>query len=179
MNAIMLTPLFPPDTNESAQYAKLVATKLQNPSLSVIAYGRLPETVPGVDIVSIDKSGLKLATVYRCLTALTAAQPDTILLHNGPSTDFPALLYKIFHPAVRIVYIESDPQAVTYRTGWLTQWINTQIKNRAIHTVTLPEETAQYLPAEILPFSHTDTTQERQLSAWWEQHIATLHSYVS
>lgn len=178
MRPAMLTPLFPPDTSDSAVYAKLLATKLADLSLTVLAYGRLPESVAGVEIVSIDKSGFKVLTVLRCLLTLHRTQPTTLLLHNGPSTDVPALLYKLLHPAMPLVYIESDTDVTARGASWFNRLVNQWLTRRAATVVTLPTDRALYLPTEILPFTPIDTDTEHKKAAWWSEHVHMLQTYV-
>lgn len=174
----MLTPLFPPDTSESASYAKLLAKQLRDMSLTVLAYGKLPESVEGVVIKSIDKSGVKVVTVFRCLLALHRSKPSLLLVHNGPSSDLPALLYKITHPTMKLVYIQSDKQALDQKRSIIQRLINGQIKRKALAVVLLPTDSLQYLPAEILPFTEADQALEHSLKNWWEQHVKLFNSYV-
>jgi len=174
MTVSMLTPLFPPDTSDSAAYAKLLAAQLSELPLTVVAYGRLPESVPSVPIVSVDKSGSKLLTVLRCLLALQRLRPTTLLVHNGPSADVPALLYKLTHPRVRVIYIESDKQALVNKSYWLQQ----QLQNRSQAVVSLPEHSWAYLPAEVLPFAAPDLNATQAQATWWREHVSMITSYV-
>lgn len=178
MNVAMLTPLFPPDTSDSAQYAKLLAATLSDLPLTVFAYGKLPEAVGVVPIVSIDKSGFKLLTILRCLRALRHSRPTTLLLHNGPSTDLPALIYKLAHPALQLVYIESDTKAIARVARPLQEFINRQIKRRAIVVITLPDDATAYIAAEILPFATIPPETKTAHSDWWQVHLTQLKSYV-
>jgi hypothetical protein len=179
MTVAMLTPLFPPDTSNSARYAKLLAAQLHNLPVTVVAYGKLPESVSGIHIISISKSGSKLSTIYNCFQALRSIQPTSLLVHNGPSSDLPALLYSIFHPATNIIYIESDLQAIELHKNPLMRFIQRHIKNRAQATLTLPPDSLLYLPAEKLPFVQPDLEQESNLKKWWTDHSKEILSYVS
>ena len=178
MNVVMLTPLFPPDTSNSARYVKLLAAKLEIASLTLIAYGRLPESVPGVQITNIDKSGSKLSTIYHCIQSLISLKPTTLIVHNGPSTELPALLYLILRPTTNLMYIESDSQAALDTKNILFTLIRKNIKKRARTTITLPQDTSSYLPEEKLPFSQTDEHRELSYKDWWEKHLKEILSYV-
>jgi hypothetical protein len=179
MNIVMLTPLFPPDTSKSASYAKLLAKQLRDMSLTVLAYGKLPESVEGVVIKSIDKSGMKAVTVLRCLAALHKSKPSLLLAHNGPSSDLPALLYTISHPSLKLLYIESDRQAVDRATGIMQRWVISQIKKRSIKVISLSADSLQYLPTEILPFSEANQEIEQAQKKWWREHLELFNTYVS
>ena len=179
MTVVMLTPLFPPDTSESAAYVKLLATQLRDLPLTVLAYGKLPESVEGVEIISIDKSGLKINTVARCLYALYLEKPTRLIAHNGPSSDLPTLLYAMTHPSMKLLYIVSDIDAANRATGRAQRLIIKQLKSRAIGVISLPANSSQYVPAEEMPFSKPDIKRIDTQNKWWEKHIQLVNSYVS
>jgi len=174
----MLTPLFPPDTSESAAYAKLLAQHLSDSPLTVLAYGKLPESVEGVAITSIDKSGLKITTVLRCLLALRKHKPTLLLTHNGPSSDLPALLYKLTHPSIQLLYIESDKQAAARTTGFFQRLINNKLSQLSAKIISLPPNSSVYLPIEKLPFAEENLEQEHAQKIWWQKHIQLFNTYV-
>ena len=178
MNVAMLTPLFPPDTSDSAAYVKLLAARLDITPITVIAYGLLPEAVAGIPMVSIDKSGWKIMTVVRCLHTLQKIKPTTLLVHNGQSTDVPALLYKMINTRLQLVYIQSDLAATTRTNRFWYRWVNQEIKRRAVITITLPADSDRYLPQEILPFATIDNDRTVQQDTWWQSHLTQIKSYV-
>lgn len=178
MTVVMLTPLFPPDTSESAAYAKLLATHLSDTSLTVLAYGKLPEAVEGVTVTSIDKSGLRITTVLRCLLALHKRKPTLLISHNGPSSDLPALVYKITHPTMKLLYIESDKQAATRTTGFFQRLINNKLSQLSAKIISLPPDSSVYLPIEKLPFAEQHLEQEHAQTIWWQEHIELFNTYV-
>ena len=174
----MLTPLFPPDTSDSAGYSKLLAKRLNELPLSLLAYGKLPESIPNVLVTSIDKSGPKIFTVVRCVMALHKTKPSTLFLNNGPSTDLPALLYKLVHPALRLIYIESDRKAAIRTGSVFVHFVNVQLKKRSVYNVVLPKESRIFLPTDILPFESVNPDTEAMKNEWWNEHTKLLKSYV-
>lgn len=175
MQTVVLTSLFPPDTSIAARYTKLLAAKLPPETTAVIAYGTLPESIPGMQIHTISKRSGKLILVYRCLKKLHELRPETILLQNGPSSELPAVLYTLL-AKVKIVFIVSDHAAAAKTRPFLQRILSHLLQRRSVATVKLPADTATYLPPEELPFSTIDRTIITAQKMWWENHLAKLLS---
>lgn len=172
MRITVLTPLFPPDTGAPAPYVKALASHLTQHTVTVIAYGRLPEAVKNVTITPIDKRERKLFLIGKCVRALFKQDTDLLLVNNGPSAELPALVYSYFSQTP-MVLIESDPRAVTASTrGWYAH-LNRLLKKRCRQIVSLPSEDT-YLKPEILPFTELSPTALLKVEDWWKHHLTTL-----
>lgn len=173
MKTVILTPLFPPDTSKAAVYTKELANRLLQENISVIAYGNLPESVPGIEIHSISKRSGKLLLVFRCIKMLFSQNPDILLVQNGPSSELPALVYS-YLVRVKIVYIISDLEAAQKLQSTVQTKITHALQQRSDKTIELPSESNKYLPTEVVPFHTIDPEISIIRERWWQQHISQL-----
>ena len=93
MRIIISTPLYPPDIAEPAPYTKELARRLSaSHDVIIVTYGRVPEEVPGVKILVIDKRKPLLPRLFSYTLALLreARLANIIYLQNGASTELPA-----------------------------------------------------------------------------------------
>ena len=175
MRLAILTPLFPPDTGHSAKYAKLLAEHLAKQQCQMIAYGKLPEQVKGVEIYPISKRGSKILLILQCIRKLKQLKPTTLLVLNGPSSDLPALLFSYLSPAI-IIYIISDCPTNKSSSNWLKDVVHKKLVRRASTVIELPEETNLFIPAEILPFQTPTPTND--YDSWWQRHTKVITDYA-
>ena len=99
MKIVLATPLYPPDIAEPAPYVKELARRLApDHQVTVLAYGRLPEKVPGVTIVAADKRHPLLVRLFLYTIALwrAARSADLIYAQNGPSIELPVAVVNFF-----------------------------------------------------------------------------------
>jgi hypothetical protein len=95
MKIVLATPLYPPDIAEPAPYVKELAKRLKlHHEVTIVAYGHLPEKVPGVKIVAVPKNRmLPLRLIDYTFKLLQAARgADIIYAQNGASVELPAAL---------------------------------------------------------------------------------------
>lgn len=96
MRILLITPLYPPDIAELAPYVKELSTRLVLAhTVTILTYGHLPETIPDVTIVSIEKTSILPIRLFRFFIALRrcAQRVDVIYTQNGPSVELPILLH--------------------------------------------------------------------------------------
>jgi hypothetical protein len=92
MKLVLATPLYPPDIAEPAPYVKELAKRLAlTHEVTIVTYGRLPEKVPGVRIVAIDKRQPLFARLFKYTFALAheARRADLVYAQNGAATELP------------------------------------------------------------------------------------------
>src|SRR3989344_1419984 len=95
MRILIATPLFPPDIEPSARYIKELAARLKaRHQVTILAFTRLPEAIPGVTILSVDKKKPRLVRIFTFfIKALVALQTnDIVYVQNGPSVELPIRL---------------------------------------------------------------------------------------
>jgi len=99
MRIVLATPLYPPEIAEPAPYIKELAKHLARlHDVTIVAYARLPEKVPGVSIISVDKRQPLLLRLFSYFFALLRAArgANIIYVMNGASVELPAALVALF-----------------------------------------------------------------------------------
>lgn len=96
MKIVLATPLYPPDVEPVALYCKELARRLAMAGHEVIVatYGKYPEEVPGVTVVTTDKRQFLLVRIIKYTVALwkVVKNADMIYAQNGASVEFPVLI---------------------------------------------------------------------------------------
>lgn len=95
MRVLIVTPLYPPDIAGAAPYIKELAKRLKSDySVTILTYGHLPEQIPGVRIVSIEKRDHIFVRLFHFTRTLIRelTHADVVFIENGPSVELPALL---------------------------------------------------------------------------------------
>lgn len=164
MRILIATPLYPPEVAPAAAYAKELARRLaENHEVAVLAYVHLPETLPGVRVVTIEKRQPRLARLrsFRAALALEAARADAVVALNGASVELPLL----FGTRAPVIFCIADANAHA-RAGILERLA--RVRARAV-VANVPSP-----KPEILPFADYPVNA---LAAWetaWQEHIAML-----
>ncbi len=103
MKIVLATPLYPPDIAEPAPYIKELAKRLSTlHEVTIVTYGRLPEKIPGVSIVAVDKRQPIIPRLRAYWSALRRAAKDAHVVYaeNGASVELPVFFissHLIFH----------------------------------------------------------------------------------
>jgi len=174
MKILLLTPLFPPDTGDPADYVKELAARLTEHEVSVLMYGRLPESVPSATVVAVDKRQwlpLRLLKYAKALW-LDSKAAELIIINNAPSTELPALLVSYFRPH-KMLLCASDPLATTAAKSGLYKIVHQLLMRRCKKTIILPDG-AVYKKPEVLPFTEIDESVYTKREDWWSNHINEL-----
>jgi hypothetical protein len=173
MNILILSPLFPPDTGAPAPYVKTLASKLTDQKTSILIYGYLPETVPNVEIISIDKRSLLLLRLFKYTKALfqQAKIADLVIVNNGPSVELPFFFVSMIKK-ISFVYLESDALA-SKNKKFIYRLTSSLLKKRSVLNLNLTDTTL-YLPDEVLPFKETDVDKQQKQKIWWTNHLENL-----
>ena len=175
MKIVLATPLYPPDVYEPAPYVKELARRLaKSHEVTIVAYGRLPEQVPGVRIVPIRKERplpFRLLSFTRTLLRETH-RADILYVVNGASVELPLLLvFPFVRAPVFLAFADRAAHACAPQR-FSTRVIERFAARRAKNVVTeLPPERPEILPLEEVP-----TEALRAYEEAWRAHIATLES---
>lgn len=113
MRIAIATPLYPPEIAAPAPYIKELAKRLAGRhEVTIVAYGRLPEQVPGVHIMTVDKRQPLLSRLIAYTRALrqVARRADIIYAVNGASVELPVVLATLSSPRSFVLGI-ADPVA--------------------------------------------------------------------
>jgi hypothetical protein len=181
MRILIVTPLFPPDTAPSASYTKELSRRLATEhEVTVLLYGRLPEDVPGVKLIAIDKRRLPLFRSWSFMSRLTsqAILSDVVLIQNGPSVELPCL-FSIQFKKIVTVLMESDPSALTRLESHPT-YTNA-------HRFLKQKVTATYKAEDLWPIEKPllhplKAPPEDKLLKWeqsWNNHLNKLQTLMS
>ncbi len=171
MKLVVATPLYPPDIGDPAPYVKELASRLvnNNHQISIVAYGRLPEPVPGASLSMVDKRTFTPLRVVRFFFTLlrTLKGADVLYIQSGISVELPTLIALMFAHPHHILYRQS---AEPKKRNLLYRNIQRHIKTRAI-TIESPLSLVrpEILPLE--PFPQNDFAIYEQA---WTEHIAQL-----
>lgn len=174
MKIVIATPLYPPDIAPSAQYVKELAKRLvkRGYSITIIAYARIPEKVPGAQILTVNKNRPLPLRMFAYLFALwrAARATDIIYAQNGPSVELPIAFVSLAIRTPIIVGISDKDAYKRTRENMILKFINNFIINRARKTITdMPMERP-----EILPFTAQPTREQETYRLSWENHIRAL-----
>ena len=175
MKIVIATPLFPPDTAPSAQYAKELAARLAHDhAVTVVAYGHLPESESGVRIIAIEKSlmlPLRVISFFLSLLRVTK-NADLLIVENGPSAEVPALLVSWLRP-MRLIYSVSDRRArLKSAASRFSRMLGKRLSSRAGKIVeSIPGERP-----EILPFSPRPIAAFAAWEAEWDRHLRAFET---
>ncbi|MEY3784103.1 MAG: hypothetical protein RLZZ230_425 [Candidatus Parcubacteria bacterium] len=179
MRITILSPLFPPDVGAPAPYAKTLAEKLFAHTITLIVFIHLPEAVPNIKPITIDKRWSKARQLIKALQELIKAsrQTDIILVNNGLSTELPVLICSYFIKTPILLCL-SDNRAIEASTKGFYHFIHKRLCRRVTATISLPAAETEYLRLEKLPFTNTDNSLITLQSVWWKNHIAEIISYA-
>jgi len=167
MRVLIATPLYPPEVAAAAAYSKELARRLaQSHDVTVVAYAHLPEELPGVRVVSVEKRQSRFARLRAFRRAFTreAADADAVIAINGSSIELPILTVRIEALPI-LVLADANAHA---RAGLLERLA--RARARAVVT-NVPGPKPEILPLEPEP---TD-----MLAAWeatWQHHLSALNS---
>ena len=172
MKALIITPLYPPDIEESAVYAKELAHRLSKiKSVSVLTYGTKVESLENVASHVIPKyKPLPLRLINATWWLVTnLGSFDRVLLINGPSVELPFAIANMF--ARRPYdYIISDSRAHAHALSSSTRsFLVRALHKNAVRVITeIPEKRPEYIPWYSVP---VDTAPFEKS---WQEHLKIL-----
>jgi len=177
MSTVIVSPVFPPDPSSAALYTKLLAENMSSDSaVQVVTFGTIPESVEGVPVYTISKRVSKIIRALKCAKQILSLKPTTIIVQNGPSSEFSVILTSFVSRAT-IVHIISDHDAHA-RHAASPSWLGSYIAKKATATITLPTESNSYLRPEWLPYDRTFQEKEFCHNEWWKEHLVEVNQYV-
>lgn len=192
MRILLVTPLYPPDIAEPAQYIKELARRLsENHAVSVLVYGHIPEPVPNVKITAIEKSAMLPVRLIRFFCALLKHMhhTDVVYVQNGPSVELP-ILFASFFTKRRIVLGLNDQASLTHsqknfflkillahtmmRANTIIAHDNSFVGKEMAHTIKKPNTRPEILPFEAFPKNALEQYEDS-----WKKHITELTSLLT
>ncbi len=160
-----------------APYVKELATRLsQEHEITVVAYGRLPEPIPGVRIRCVGKESPLPVRLVRYFLALLSVvrEVDCIYALNGASVELPAsVVARIANTPLFVFFGDESAHAHAARhplLGVLERFFRASAKAEA-KNAPLPRP-------EVLPLEPYPTTAMEAYEASWSAHLATFRSIL-
>lgn len=178
MRIVLATPLYPPDIAEPAPYVKELATRLAElHTVTVIAYTRFPEKIPGVTIIAVNKqSVLPIRLITYFWTLLTkSAGADLIYTQNGASVELPLLILSYLR-SIRLYVGMGDRGAHTRAShSPFLRFIERSLFARATRVIEkLPPPRPEIIPLDPYPTDAMNTYEEA-----WATHVKELTEWFT
>ena len=174
MKIVLATPLYPPDVAEPAPYIKELAKHLADGmhEVTVVAYSYLPEKIPGVHIVVVNKRKPLLLRLmqYTWLLWRAARTADVVYAQNGASVELPAGLITLFVQCPLVIHIGDTAAHERALVHPIFRCVERFAFKRARTIVT---DTPAPRP-EILPFGPAPTVAQTTYQKSWEKHMSDL-----
>ena len=165
MRILIATPLYPPEVADAAVYAKELARRLsKDHEVTVVAYTHLPEELPGVRVVAVEKRQPRVARLraFRKALAREAASADAVIALNGASVELPIIATVLAKP---LLFVLADTNAHA-RAGLLERLARARAR-AVIEKVPGPKP-------EILPLEPEPTDALAAWEAAWQAHLAEI-----
>lgn len=167
MRIVIATPLYPPDVADPAPYVKELAMRLsERHDVTVVTYGRIPEAIEGVTILTTDKrlpTLLRLASfTQNLLKALRGS--DALYLQSGISAEIPTVIARAIKPVPIWVRI-TTPAKGTLRGAVRSLMMRESREIRAGDALVRPE---------VHPFEEFPSEAFATYEAEWKKHLSDL-----
>lgn len=173
MRIVIATPLYPPDIAPPAPYVKELIKRLaEKHQVTVVIYGRLPEKVPGVSFVCVDKRLLLPLRLLQFSFVLfkETLYADVLYVENGASVELPAGLTAFFTRKPLVIHSgDKSAQKKAEKNVWLKH-ISNFARAQAQNIV----EKSPAPKPEILPFKPMPKTEFEVYKISWSTHVNEL-----
>lgn len=168
--------MYPPEIAKPALYVKELAKRLKEKKheIVVITYSNIPEKVPGVRIVAINKRLPLPIRLFLFVIALMRAslRADIIYSQNGASVELPAGLVALITRRPLIIHMIDNPaRQKTASISFLKQIESFALKHARKVITDIPMERP-----EVLPFKPMPTTEYDAYNKSWDAHIDLLQN---
>ena len=174
MKIVIATPLYPPDIDETALYVKELAKRLGGEhEVNIVTYGKIPEKVEGVNIVSVRKKHplpIRLL-LYTFALWKVARRTEIIYAQNGPSVELPAGVISLITKKPFIMHMIDKNSHERASKNWIFRKIENFVFKRAKKIVS---DTPLPRP-EILPFQAMSEEEILKYEESWIKHINELN----
>ena len=196
MKILIATPLYPPDIAEPAPYVKELASRLKDEhSVTILAYNHIPEEIPGVRIVVVEKNRPLVFRLFHYIYSLykEAKVSECVYVQNGPSTEFPLVLVAPFVHTPFVLRL-GDETALSYASRGKFHAMLLRWALRFSHCVITHRESSAYNSLltsnkmrkniqdlkrphprpEILPFKEFPKDAMEAYEASWKAHVREI-----
>ncbi len=173
MRIVLATPLYPPEIAEPAPYVKELARRLSaRHAVIVVAYARLPEQVPGVSVITVDKQKPLPVRLFAYFLALRKATKDADIVYaeNGGSVELPAGLLSLLSERPVIMHIGDQTAHRRTRANVIRRYLEQFSFSRAKKVI----DSAPAARPEILPFEPFPADKFTAYERSWDEHLRIL-----
>lgn len=176
MRIIIATPLYPPDVALAAEYAKELARQLSaTHTVHVLAYGTIPEELPGVTVTAIPKYLPAIVRVALFTATLIARSfsTDRIVCINGHSVEVPMLFVSLLERPI-LIYADEDAERRAASSGFrrVTLKAAGRVAHASLREIPKPRP-------EIIPLSPRPEAALKKHQEAWAAHLAHLTQHLS
>ena len=182
MRILIATPLYPPDIAPSALYVKEYARRLGvHHHVTILAYGHIPEVIPNVRIVTIEKSGSLLVRMFQFFRMLLkeARSVDVVIVENGPSVEVPFVFASLLIWKKKILEVSDTVAQAHASTSRLYRALHTASRTLA-HDVRTTSTTSSFPPPrpDIHPFKPYPEKEYTEYEESWDTHMTITESFL-
>lgn len=179
MKIILATPLYPPDTEPIALYCKELAKRLaqeKHHQVTVVTYSKLPEQIPGVAIIAVDKNKplfIRIA-LYTLKLWRASQKADILYIQNGASVELPTLITTMITRTPFILFSTDKNVTKQAQKNHGHHMVNQAITRRARMVITeIPHE-----KPEIISFSPRPERELLEYKNSWTRHLQILSEII-
>lgn len=174
MKIVLATPLYPPEIAQPAPYIKELAKRLMEKehSITVVTYGHLPEQIPGVKTIVVNKKKLLMIRLFLFTKTLLRVLRTTDILYvqNGASVELPISLASFLTRKSFVMGIGDTAAHNRSKEHRLLSLIENAAKSRAKAVINdLPKKRP-----EIIPFEEYPSSEMKSYEKSWEKHLNSL-----
>ncbi len=173
MNVVLATPLYPPDVEWPAPYIKELARRLSPAhSVTIVTYGEMPESIDGVEIISVSKRQPRMARLMAYTRALwrAARRADVIYAENGASVELPLVVVSFLSRTPILMHL-GDKRAHTKAASRVAL---KNIEKAALNSAKKVVTDSPLERPEILPFADYPINEFAAYEASWLKHLEML-----
>ena len=177
MKLLIVTPLFPPDTTDSAKHVKELSARLSKDGVTVLLYGHLPEKSPTINYVCVDKRQSLLDRVFKFTQSFIqeSKQANAIILQNGPSVELPALLASLFTKAPIIFMLSDTPALLRTKKHWPAKIIHSLLRQRCAHILDKKNISSWPPPKPIIhPLKAYPESAMKEFEKKWNEYLTLI-----
>ena len=199
MKILLISALYPPDIADTARSVKELAQRLRaQHTISILTYGHIPEAIPDVHIITIQKKLRTLIRLIRFTHALWkyGRTVDVIYAVNGPSIELPLIFTSYFIRTPVVLYLGDERALCLTMTHPLLKVLLTSAIRASskiisdsnascvhVYTKSLPDKKnivchTPLLRPEILPFSILPPDALTLYEDSWNKYIALLNKTI-
>ena len=174
MKILIVTPLYPPDTEPMAKYVKELAKRLSvKHKIAILTYGHIPEKVSDVNVITVGKNKPILVRLFLFTMKLLimSFKKDIIYVQNGPSVEIPiGFLANIIKKLMVLRIGDEIAEKRSYKNKIIIFFKNIARKKFKFIIKDSPLQ-----KPELFPFKEAPSKKLEEYQKSWDEHIDSLN----